>query len=49
MGRMRRDDVADSFLYINEIRQQKSVSNPSLRLRETVVCLSDYWIRVSGE
>lgn len=29
MCRMRRDDVSDSFLYINEIRQKKSVSNPS--------------------
>ena len=28
MCRMRRDDVSD-FLYINEIRQKKSVSNPS--------------------
>lgn len=29
MCRMRRDDVSDSFLYINEIRQKKTVSNPS--------------------
>ena len=33
---MRRDDVSDSFLYINEIRQKKSVSNPS-----RVVALSE--------
>ena len=29
MCRMRRDDVSDSFLYINEIRQKESVLKPS--------------------
>ena len=40
---MRRDDVSDSFLYINEIRKKKSVSNPS-----RVVALAEqpcvYWM-----
>ena len=40
---MRRDDVSDSFLYINEIHQKKSVSNPS-----RVVALAEqpcvYWM-----
>ena len=36
---MRRDDVSDSFLYINEMRQKKSMSNHASCPRETVVCL----------
>lgn len=43
MSRMRRDDVSDSFLYINEICQKKSVSNPS-RAVALAEHLCVYWM-----
>lgn len=40
---MRRDDVSDSFLYINEIRQKKSMLNP-LRAVALVEQPYVYWM-----
>ena len=46
MCRMRRDDVSD-FLYINEIRYKKIVSNPS-RAVALAEQLCVYWMRGCG-
>ena len=43
MCRMRRDDVSDYFLYINEIRYKKIVSNPS-RAVALAEHLCVYWM-----